>query len=514
MSNTSPTPPRPRRWLRWFKRLGWCALWLVTLIALLVVFENWRGRRAWRAFVAESKAAGEDLRPEAVIPPPVPAVENFAAIPLFGPLFDYTNARMGGIAGEAVWGQPEAKKRLDEFTISGSKSPTPAGGWRAGKFSDLKAWQAHYRAQTNFPMTPEPQSPGRDVLLALGKFDAELAQLREGAARPHARFPIRYEESLVALLPHLSVMKGFVRLPQLRAEAELAEGLVDAAKDDAVLGLRIAESLRSEPILISQLVRMALLELALAPVWEGLARGSWSEAHLAEFERQLARINYLESFQSAMRGERNLLALAGLELQVQHPEFFIPLDDTDLAQLDSVRWTPRSFIDQSKVNIGRLYNRLVHAADPQARRFRPEVGRQIEADIKEVVKIAWRKPYHILAALLTPAVSQSIEKFARAQTTVDLARVAIALERHRLKHGALPETLEAIDPALKPAGGVPHDVISGGPLRYARTADGRFHLYAVGWNGTDEGGSIVWKNAEKTQIDFTQGDWVWPQPAK
>src|ERR1041384_400814 len=45
-------PPSPqRRWLRWLKRLGWFALWLVTLLALLVVVENWRGRRAWEQFV-------------------------------------------------------------------------------------------------------------------------------------------------------------------------------------------------------------------------------------------------------------------------------------------------------------------------------------------------------------------------------------------------------------------------------------------------------------------------------
>jgi hypothetical protein len=513
MNDTSPTPPRPRRWLRWLKRLGWCALWLVTLVALLIVFENWRGRRAWAAFVAESKAAGEDLRPEAVIPPPVPASENFAAIPLFTPLFDYTNARMGGIAGEAVWGQPEAKKRLDEFTISGSNSPAPAGGWRAGRFTDLKAWQAHYRVQTNFPKTTEPQSPGRDVLLALGKFDAELAQLREAAARPHARFPIRYEESLVALLPHLSVMKGFVRLAQRRAEAELAEGLMDAAKDDAVLGLRIAESLRSEPTLISQLVRMALLEIAFSPIWEGLARRNWSDAQLAKLQGELAGINYVAAFQLAMRGERNLFALDGLELQIRQPELFVPSDFPDMEALSATRWTPRSFVNQSKVNIGRYYNRLVRAADTNTMQFKPEVGADIDAEVENIRTTAWRKPYHILAALLMPAVSKSTEKFARAQATVDLARVAIALERHRLKHGAFPETLEAIDPVLKPAGGLPHDVISGGPLRYARTADGRFHLYAVGWNGTDEGGSVAWKNAEKTQIDFTQGDWVWPQPA-
>jgi hypothetical protein len=43
-------------------------------------------------------------------------------------------------------------------------------------------------------------------------------------------------------------------------------------------------------------------------------------------------------------------------------------------------------------------------------------------------------------------------------------------------------------------------------------ADGTYLLYSVGWNQTDEGGKVVYKTDSPKQIDYDQGDWVWPTP--
>ena len=96
------------------------------------------------------------------------------------------------------------------------------------------------------------------------------------------------------------------------------------------------------------------------------------------------------------------------------------------------------------------------------------------------------------------------------QTSVDLARVACALERYRLANGQFPETLEALAPKFIEK--LPHDVINGQPLKYRRTDDGQFVLYSVGWNETDDGGKVgLTKNGN---LDAKQGDWVWRYPAK
>ncbi len=58
---------------------------------------------------------------------------------------------------------------------------------------------------------------------------------------------------------------------------------------------------------------------------------------------------------------------------------------------------------------------------------------------------------------------------------------------------------------------LPHDLFGGGALKY-RNEGGKFLLYSVGWNETDEGGIPAWKNDGKNDLpgDLTQNDWVWP----
>ena len=116
----------------------------------------------------------------------------------------------------------------------------------------------------------------------------------------------------------------------------------------------------------------------------------------------------------------------------------------------------------------------------------------------------------MFAAMLLPAGFGLAEKCAQAQASVDLARVACALERYRLARGGYPEKLDALTPQFLTQ--LPHDVINGQPLKYRRTDDGRFVLYSVGWNETDDGGRVGLNS--KGKHDWGKGDWVWRYPAK
>ena len=108
-------------------------------------------------------------------------------------------------------------------------------------------------------------------------------------------------------------------------------------------------------------------------------------------------------------------------------------------------------------------------------------------------------PYTFLATAVMPNFVKAAQTMARNQTLVNEAFIACGLERYRLAHGQYPETLEALVPQF--AEKLPHDIIGGQPLKYHRTADGRFVLYSVGWNEKDDGG-VPGKTAD-------EGDWVW-----
>ena len=103
----------------------------------------------------------------------------------------------------------------------------------------------------------------------------------------------------------------------------------------------------------------------------------------------------------------------------------------------------------------------------------------------------------------------------QAQTYSQLAIAACALERHWLAHGSYPESLAALAPEF--AMPVPLDPMSGQPFRYERTVDGRFRLWSVGWNGKDDGGTVALTGtpaSKSRNINFEQGDWVWPVPVQ
>ena len=98
------------------------------------------------------------------------------------------------------------------------------------------------------------------------------------------------------------------------------------------------------------------------------------------------------------------------------------------------------------------------------------------------------------------------------QTTLDLAGLACALEKYRIETGSYPDELEMLVPKF--VSKIPHDIVTGEPLKYRR--DGaEYLLYSVGWNGRDDGGAFP--KVEEHNNGFIQnkgerheeGDWVW-----
>lgn len=509
--NLPSSPNRKRRRLR---ILAWAVAWAVTLAVLGIVVENWLGARAWLAYVKAATAAGERLEPEAIVPAHVPDAENFAAIPLFKPLFDFEHgtASANDLHKPLIWRDPAAKERLEKLKPFGGADLKPVDDWRQGQFVDMSAWAKKLRGEDS----PEP---GKALLLDLARFDPELEALRAGASRPQSRFPINYEDHVGARVLHLPVLRTFAAIGQMRALAELSLNDSEAALRDILLGLRLADAVSTEPILISQLVQIAQIELLLPPLWEGLVRHQWNDAQLAAIDAALAKVDLVSGFQRAVRGERTLLIVQALDALKKQPHFAFVLFDSDEHNDGQVSLPARAFsqlvpsgwVDFNKAHLGPYYDRLIKTADPTAHRFLPERAMQIEQEFKREIAANRFNPHKILAALLFPAVVPALERCAATQATLDLARCAVAIERHRLKHGVLPSKLAALVPTYLTE--VPHDVMSGEPLHYQPGPhENQFLLYSVGWNGQNDGGKYAWKpDSEPARVDWQKGDWPWPQ---
>ena len=511
------------------KRLGIViailVLFLVIAIPAFYGIENWRGKRAWEKCKAELEAKGEKLDAKDFIPPPVSDAQNFAASPLFQPLFDYTRK-----SGNIVYRDPKAVAHLKSISAWDKKvdSKYPSfGNWMEGKSVDLAAWQTYYQKSKDFPHPTQPQDAAHDVLFALAQYDPEIAILQQTANRRYSRYPLHYEDGLGMMDPHILLLMKLNYILSLRASAHLALNKTDEALNDVKLQLRLASSLGDND-LISYLVKTALCRNALQPIWDGLANHQWSPSQLAELSKQIQQFDFFKDFQQAVRGERALFnrdmeawkTSAGRESFKQQWEILwgnsswkefgqTILGDKHFFQKIAI--APKGWFDQAEA-FGDRYDQdfTLQAVDVSKRRIH-----------KDLLQIGIEKFQNVLESrygfILKPGTSlvdqtSRVQAAARAQTYRDLALTAIALEQYRLANHDLPATLAALSPQFLKK--IPNDVMNGKPLKYRRESNDRYALYSVGWNETDDGGKLGFEKDSPKRIDFNHGDWVWPMPAK
>lgn len=504
-----PKSKRAWRFLRW----GMVSMAvLVTLLAVLITEEDWRGEHDWENYKYAAEINGDQFDWASFMPTNVPDDQNFAKAPIFAGL---TSMKWDGEAEEWKPGDSNIVDRLKMRLTreDGVSSEVATADWSRGQFTDLPGWQAYYRMpDTNvpaeFPVAAQAHSPGADVLLALSKYDSAIEELRDASRRPCAYFgPYRFYDptSNSFLLIYLQRSKACCSVIELRAVAELSENQGARALNDVNLLLRLGDELRNERLLIAQLVSIAETRLALQPIYEGLAGHRWNDPQLAELEDALAKKDFLADLEIAMRGERNC-AIDAFEKQrlTRQIQTVVQENGSDKVDTISLRWMPTAYFYQNQLAFARMFNQyILPLADLNHKTVSVAACRAGQVDLLQRQKRF--SPYNMQALMTLPSVIKSVTKFAVAQADVDLARTACALERYRLAHGEYPETLDVLAPQFMSS--VPHDLITGQPLHYRRSDDGKFVLYSVGWNEQDDGGMIAF--TKDGRLDPEKGDWVW-----
>ena len=500
---------------------------VATLVALFYAEEDWRGKHAWESYLVESKAKGVDLDWRHFIPAPVPDSQNFGALPLFKPFFEYTYAP----DGQVHWADTNADSKWTNFSLEiGNEHIPELGAWSSGLPVNLTEWQIYFRG-TNFPpgtvprslvkkfaqsptihwpMSALPQAPAADVLLALTRFDSNIEQVRAGSSRPYSVFPIHYDELPKALLAHEALLIHISRILELRADAELESGRNGDAVADLRLAAYIADANKSEPILIAMIVRAREINQNLQPIWEGLRAHKWTESDLWEIQQMLASYDLLSDYERSLKADPAGLAawinaipddpaFYYLGAEFGRPNIYIPQ-----ALLGCV---PRGWFYQNALAIGHFYqDRMLSDVNQEKQEAYPDNSKS-NKDLIDALPIG---PYTF--AFKQEELIFSPQKIIRAQTGVNLARIACGLERWRLVHGKYPDTLEALVPADLDK--LPHDLIGGEPLKYRLKPDGNFLLYSIGWNEKDDGGAYPGPDINlHGMADWgyqpESGDWVW-----
>jgi hypothetical protein len=491
---------------------------LVTLIALFYTEEAWRGKRAWENYRSQLVAGGMQMALKDYLPPPVPDDQNFAMTPFLAPLYDFNPQPLQ--PGQSNWRDTNGFNRAMHF------------GQEVQDKSDPNAYFPEFDQKLDFgalllrlQTRSKTSAPGlsyasradaaAEVLRKFAPYQPVLEELRTASRRPYARFNIDYaaEDTASILLPHLGTIRRIEKTVAYQASAELAVGKADAAFDDVELMIFLANSVRTEPILISHLVRTRSLEDATEVIREGLEGHRWSDAQLQKFQSGLEGLTLLKDLQRPQNAERIAMGNGTLELFRNHrPNYFAnALGINPGGEVNLLWFFPTGWIYFEELNYNQMLDdQLKSGCDFEAGVVHP---RAIDAGNQEVQDLLaagigsriWN--HRLFATVMLPYSARFVEKSAAAQTAVDETALACALECYHHSNGKYPYTLAGLVPRF--IASIPRDVITGEPLKYYRTDDGQFVLYSVGWNETDDGATVVMKEDGKT-VDSTKGDWVWP----
>ena len=327
------------------------------------------------------------------------------------------------------------------------------------------------------------------MLMALEPYNATIESLRPYSSRPACWFPLDRRLSHLWHSQSGAVINQLMRLVRLRASAELAANRPEAAFENVRLVLRLADygRQRPKPGSIAHSSHLLAVVDALQPIWEGLTQRAWTAGQIAELQRQLAGLDFLNDFDDSVRADA-LTTAAFVELMIPTTssgpaqEIFAGADDQsalDLTRLVCpVGW---SLMDQASIHRFHL-EFTSHYLDLSARRI---VGERNIVGEHKSDRSACKWPglfgssdplFRIyITPLLKTGYTEAFDRFPFAQTVVDLATLACALERYRLANGEFPATLDSLAPQFLTQ--LPHDIINGEPLKVP--AHGRWRVCAL-----------------------------------
>ena len=336
----------------------------------------------------------------------------------------------------------------------------------------------------------------RDGLAPLAGPVAQARTLAEGRIGRHA---VQVTANPIEIpLKETQAAREVARLLAADSAVLAHEGKIDEALGSASAILGVGRSIGDEPFLISGLVRIAVGSSGLQAIRRVLGQGEPTDAALARLQAIVLDERTQPFMQQAIRGERAIMDETIRRISAGT----IPIAALTGGPVDYVPpWTQLAFDHQRAIGLEWM-NRLVTilALPPKQR---PPLLKEWDAERARAMATPFTKLTAMLPLLMIPAVAAASDAQARYQTEMGAMAILLAAERHRLKHGAWPESIAAIDPAILPT--VPLDPFTEQPYRLARP-DGQFLVHSVGPNLKDEQGEYQ-PRAQGGPDDFGSAAW-------
>jgi hypothetical protein len=507
-----PLPVRSRyftvrfgKWLGRFlfnRRMLWLLTILISLVVLFYQYENWNGARELKAARAHmiARTGTDDYR--TLLPPVVPAEENFFAIPVIKSWLT-PDKTAPGVLKRQFPGDRLLPERYDE----------PAVVEIAGRsVLDLAAWEQK-RLKAGKPL-PAGQSAASVICREIGDGHGIVPQLIAGLDRSKSQMiPCRRAcieaEGLRARIPAVSGVIGTMKALGLHLRAAALAGDADKTRDLAGVMLRLGDAF-NDPVIVMQLVARASDRITLDALNESLGCRSLTDSDFRRMQEWLANTNEVAQtermFCCELLESEPLFAAFRKELREKGPdksllakirngENFVSL------QFDwCLQYGPSGWYDTNRAFY--IENSLLHCGGTGEEGWRAGMnganavvqGAGAASTLFRNGKFGLLNPRRALAVRVIPALSGIWSRAAHNLFSRRCAILTCALRRHRLAHGAFPASLMELDASFLPSP-LTDPARDKAPLGYRLTGE-NFLLWSVGDDRNDDGG-----DAEK--------DWIW-----
>ncbi len=150
------------------------------------------------------------------------------------------------------------------------------------------------------PLAPHVKA---SIAIELERNAGVLQLLHQAAGMPQCRFPVDLTKGEAMELPHLAPMRDFERLLALQALGAADDKNAEVSAQAVLDGMAVAQSLKKEPIIIAQLVRIACWSIAVETLEQVINRVPLDENALLLLQQSLARADDREAITRALQGE-------------------------------------------------------------------------------------------------------------------------------------------------------------------------------------------------------------------
>ncbi len=265
------------------------------------------------------------------------------------------------------------------------------------------------------------------------------------------------------------------------AVLEASEHKPDAALRSLLAAGTLADSLRTEPMLVSQLLRNVLWSLTCSGTALALNFTSFSEAQLLELERALDQAATGRGLALGLIAERAVMTSMLQDPPAQARTLTAGMSKTD-------RFNTMLALAVLKAT-GSFQRDRAYYLDQMARRIdiaEKQPPERYQLELQEATNTVPPGKLYIMSRILLPPSSGMITREEMLTARLAVLQTIIGVERYRIRHsGALPASAQQLVPGCLSS--LPLDPFDGKPIRFKPLARG-YTVYSVGPNGTDDGG--------------------------